>query len=96
MYALASPASTGNPPGSSRALLDTMADMLSQETLEEYRRMTPGQRLELALRMTEENLPYLVKGSPDVVERRFELLRRENDLRNHNMLHAIARAQRGS
>ena len=67
--------------------------MLSPETIAEYRRMTPGQRLELALQMTDENLPYLVKGQPEVVERRFELLRRENDLRNHNMRVAMARTR---
>jgi len=55
--------------------------------------MTPGQRLELALQMTDENLPYLVQGRPEVVERRFELLRRENDLRNHNMRVAMARTR---
>jgi hypothetical protein len=68
--------------------------MLSRETLEEYRRMTPGKRLELALRMTRENTPYLFAGRPEVVERRFELLRRQNDDRNHRMLEAIARAER--
>jgi len=67
--------------------------MLSPETIAEYRRMTPGQRLELALQMTDENLPYLVQGRPEVIERRFELLRRENDLRNHNMRVAMARTR---
>ena len=70
--------------------------MLSPETIAEYRRMTPGQRLELALQMTDENLPYLVQGRPEVVERRFELLRRENDLRNHNMRVAMARTRSDS
>lgn len=67
--------------------------MLSPETLAEYRRMTPGQRLELSLRMTDENLPYLVEGRPEVVERRFKMLRRENDLRNHNVRVAMARTR---
>jgi hypothetical protein len=67
--------------------------MLSLETIAEYRRMTPGQRLELALRMTDDNLPFLVQGRPEVIERRFELLRRENDLRNHNMRVAMARTR---
>jgi hypothetical protein len=35
--------------------------MLSPETLAECRRMTPGQRLALALRMTDENLPSLLE-----------------------------------
>jgi hypothetical protein len=70
--------------------------MLSPETLAEYRRMTPGQRLALALRMTDENLPSLLEGRPDVIERRFELMRRENDLRNHNMRVAMARTRQDS
>ena len=68
--------------------------MLSEETLAEYRRMTPGQRLSLTLRMIKENTPYLLKGSPEVVARRFELLQRENDARNQNMLTAIAHTRK--
>jgi hypothetical protein len=68
--------------------------MLSEETLAEYRRMTPGQRLSLTLRMIKENTPYLLKGSPEVVARRFELLQRENDARNQNMLTALARTRK--
>lgn len=67
--------------------------MLSPETLAEYRRTTPGRRLELALCMTDENLPYLVQRRPEVIERRFELLDRENDLRNHAMRVAMARTR---
>jgi hypothetical protein len=67
--------------------------MLTRENLDEYRRMTPGQRLELTLKMIEENEPALLEGRPEVVRRRFELLRRENDLRNANMLKALARAK---
>ncbi len=67
--------------------------MLSKETLETYRRMTPGQRLVLALRMTEQNIPALFEGSPEMVTRRFEMLARENDERNRNMLTAIARTK---
>ncbi len=64
----------------------------ANETLEEYRRMTPGQRLSLTLRMMKENTPFLLQGrvSTSSLER-FELLERENDARNRNMLTAIAR-----
>jgi len=65
--------------------------MLSQETLAEYRRMTPGQRLEFAFAMIRENTPYLLKGRPEVVNRRFELLERENDLRNEGILRGMRR-----
>jgi hypothetical protein len=67
--------------------------MLSQETLEAYRRMTPGQRLKITVEMIRENTPYLLRGSPEVVARRFERLRQENDARNFNMLTAIARTK---
>jgi hypothetical protein len=50
--------------------------MLSRETLERYKRMTPSERLELTLRMIEESIPALLEGP------RFELLRRQNDERN--------------
>lgn len=68
--------------------------MLSQESLDELRRMTPGQRLEMALRMTEEQFVFMVEGDEEVVARRFEMLRRENDQRTRNMLTAIARTRR--
>jgi hypothetical protein len=71
--------------------LDTMFIMLSQETLAEYRRMTPGERLELSFAMIRENVPYLLRGRQEVVERRFELLQRENDLRNAGILRGMAR-----
>jgi hypothetical protein len=67
--------------------------MLSRETLEEYRRMTPGQRLRLTLDMIDACTPYLSKGSPEVVTRRFELIQRENDLRNANIIAALRKAR---
>jgi hypothetical protein len=66
--------------------------MLSDETLELYRRMTVEERLSLTLRMIRENTPALFAGPPDVVACRFELLRRQNDERNRRMLEGIARA----
>jgi hypothetical protein len=67
--------------------------MLSPETLEAYRRMTPGERLRLTLTMIREELPYLLRGTPEQVDRRFELLRRQNDERNLRMLTGIARTR---
>lgn len=64
--------------------------MLSKETLEDYRRMTPGERLNLTLRMIRDATPYMGRGAPEVVARRFELINRENDLRNANILRALA------
>ena len=68
--------------------------MLSQQTLEEYRRMTPGQRLELSLQLMRDAIPFLLAGPPEVVDRRFELIRRQNDERNRRMLEAIARTRK--
>jgi hypothetical protein len=65
--------------------------MLSRETLEAYRQMTPGQRLEIALEMMRPNMERMFAGTPEMVERRFELLRRQNEDRNYRMLAAIAR-----
>lgn len=67
--------------------------MLSKETLDAYRRMTPGQRLELTFAMIRENTPYLLAGTPDVVDRRFALLERENDQRNARLLEVLKRLQ---
>jgi len=68
--------------------------MLSRETLERYRQMTPGERLALTLKLTKESEPFLLYGTPEQVERKFELMRRENDERNRRVLEAIARTKR--
>jgi hypothetical protein len=67
--------------------------MLSRESLEAYRRMTPSQRLALTLQGIRESMPYLLRGPKEVVERRFALIRRENNLRNLRMLEGLARAE---
>ena len=68
--------------------------MLSREALEAYRKMTPGERLSLTLRAMRESGPYLLSGPEEVVRRRFELIRRENDARNRAMLTGLAAAER--
>ncbi len=69
--------------------------MLSQETLEQYRRMTPSQRLTQTILSMEGIDRALLSGTPQQVDRKFELLRRENDLRNTNMLTSIAKSRAG-
>lgn len=64
--------------------------MLSPETLEMYRKMTPSERLKLTLEMIRENTPFLLRGTPEEVSRRFEKIRRDNDERNLRMLTGIA------
>lgn len=68
--------------------------MLSRETLEAYRRMTVAERAELVFRACREHWPAMLEGPPEVIARRFELLRRENDARNKNMREWIARSRR--
>ena len=68
--------------------------MLSPETLETYRQMTPGERLRLTLDLTNESIKALLSGSEEQVDRRFELLRLQNEQRNLAMLTGIARTKR--
>lgn len=67
--------------------------MLHQETLEAYRRMTPSEKFKLTLEMIRENTPRMFRGTPEQIDRRFEILRRQNDDRNRRMLEAIARTR---
>jgi hypothetical protein len=69
--------------------------VLSNERLEEYRRMTPGERLALSLQAMREAWPYLLRGTPEEVDRRFEAIRRENEARNSAMLERWSRAEHG-
>jgi hypothetical protein len=68
--------------------------MRSPQTIEELRRMSVGEKLRLVLQMIREATPDLLRGTPEQVERRFELLRRQNDERNRCMLEGWARAAR--
>ena len=67
--------------------------MLSAETLELYRHMTPSERLMLTIQSMEGIDRALLAGTALQIDRKFQLLRRENDLRNENMLKAIARSR---
>jgi hypothetical protein len=66
--------------------------MLSPQTLDDYRRMTLSERLALALEMMRAETRYLLAGPTEAVDRRFERLRSENDLRNRAMLEGLAKA----
>ncbi len=69
--------------------------MLSRETLEEYRRMTVGERLALTLKLSNEKFPLLLQGTPEEVDRRFELLHRDKDERNRLILEGLQCAMLG-
>lgn len=68
--------------------------MTSPEAVAAYRRMTPDERFALTLRAIREAAPYLLRGDPAAVDRRFQLLRRENDARNRSLLERLAAAER--
>ena len=67
--------------------------MMSRETAEQWRRLTNGDRLRIVLEMIRESTPDLLRGDPAVVDRRFELLRRQNDERNRRMREGFARSK---
>ena len=68
--------------------------MLSPETLESYRQMTPGQRLELTFELSRSAWAALLEGDPETVARRFQRLEQENDLRNRRMVEGMLRAEK--
>ena len=67
--------------------------MLSRQSAEHWRKLTFSERLKVVLTMIDEAVPYLLRGTPEQIERRFDLLRRQNDERNRNMLAGIARSE---
>jgi hypothetical protein len=67
----------------------------SREEMEKYRRMTVSERLALTLKLSEEKFPLLLRGTPEQVERRFELLQRDKDERNRLILEGLGCAMLG-
>lgn len=68
--------------------------MLSPETLDSYRRMTPTQRLQLTIDLSRSAWKALTEGSPEIVARRFLRLEQENDLRNLRICEGLRRSER--
>jgi len=67
--------------------------MLSPETLESYRRMTPGERLRLTIELSRSAWKALSEGSPEIVARRFLRLEQENDTRNRRICEGLRNAE---
>jgi len=63
--------------------------MLSPATLAYYRQLTPGQRLDITLRLQAEALRSIAAGGPVLAARRAERLRQENDERNERIVAAL-------
>lgn len=66
--------------------------MLSKEAIEAYRKMGPARRLELTLQAIRENTPHLFVGTPEVVKRRFALMRKNNDEFNRLVRERLGKA----
>ena len=76
--------------------IDQQRQAFAQESTARQAELEQRERVVVTEReksMVQENTPYLLHGSPEVVARRFELMRRENDCRNRNMLSALARTR---
>jgi hypothetical protein len=67
--------------------------MLHPETLAAYRRMTPSEKMSVTMQMMRENAQRFFSAPSDVIEKRLEILRMQNDDRNQRMLEAIARTR---
>lgn len=67
--------------------------MQSQKRIDDYRRMTPAERLQLTFELIEQGAPYLNYGSPDQVLRKYQRIREQNDLANRRILDALARTR---
>jgi hypothetical protein len=67
--------------------------MLSRETLESYRQMTPAERLRLTIELCRWAWRALTDGPPETVERRFQRLQKENELRNRRITAGLVHAE---
>lgn len=67
--------------------------MLSPETLESYRRMSPSQRLRLTMDLSRSAWSALSEGIEQIVARRFLRLEQENDYRNRMICEALRRSE---
>jgi len=67
--------------------------MLSQQSIDAYLAMSPGERLKITLEACRRHDPCLLVGlSEEHIDRKFELIRRENDARNENLIAAFNRS----
>jgi len=73
---------------------EDISAMLSKEQLAAYRRLTAGERLALTFEMLDGSLPQLLHGPKDLVDRRFDLLNRQNEERTRRILEGLAGAER--
>lgn len=61
------------------------------EQIEEYQRMSPGERIALSLKLARQFEERPMKKPQKVIDRYLRMWHYENDMRNKNMLEAFAR-----
>lgn len=66
--------------------------MQSAAKREEYRRMTPSERLRITFDLIEEGWAYLNVGTPEQIRRKYERIKEQNDLFNRRVREGMARA----
>ncbi|MBL8822889.1 MAG: hypothetical protein JNJ77_09905 [Planctomycetia bacterium] len=67
--------------------------MLSKETIEWYRQMTPSERLRLTLIAIRQNKKYLYRGTPEEIVRRFEVMSRKKRESNDALMKGLMEAE---
>ncbi|TWU32593.1 hypothetical protein [Novipirellula artificiosorum] len=67
--------------------------MLSTETLEAYRRLTPAERLQLTFELCRPAWKALTEGDPKLVARRLARLRQENSTRTRRISEGFRRSE---
>jgi hypothetical protein len=68
--------------------------MISREAIEAYRKMGPERRLAITLEACQREMPALFLGTPEVVRRRFALLRKQNNEFNERLIARMNRYAR--
>lgn len=67
--------------------------MLSQQSISHYLSLPPAERLAIVFEACRRHDPCLLVGlSEEHIDRKFELIRRENDARNANLIAAFKRS----
>ena len=67
--------------------------MLHPETLQRYRQMSLDEKMTLTIQLMRENGRRFWSAPPEVIEKRLEIIRKQNDDRNRRLLEAFARSR---
>jgi hypothetical protein len=65
--------------------------MLHPETLERYRQMSLDEKMAITMQLMRENAVRFWSAPPEVIKKRLEIIRKQNDDRNRRYLEAFAR-----